>query len=113
LKKIVLYGITLVALAAAYLLAWPVPIAPVAWDAPAAPGYTGAHAVNTKLAILQMIDLKGEVGPEHIQFGPDGKLPWNGLRQHRRLLVGGLCAGRACKSRGDASTITIFRSFSG
>jgi sugar lactone lactonase YvrE len=32
------------------------------------------HAVNTKLANLQMIDLKGEVGPEHIVIGPDGKL---------------------------------------
>jgi len=74
LKKIALCVITLVALAALYLLAWPVPIAPVVWDAPAAPGYTGPHAVNTKLANLQMIDLKGEVGPEHIQFGPDGKL---------------------------------------
>ena len=25
----------------AYLLAWPVPIAPVAWQAPPAPGYQG------------------------------------------------------------------------
>ena len=74
MKKTALSVITLVALAALYLLAWPVPIAPVVWDAPAAPGYTGPHAVNTKLANLQMIDLKGEVGPEHIQFGPDGKL---------------------------------------
>ena len=74
MKKTALSVITLLALAALYLLAWPVPIAPVAWDAPTAPGYTGPHAANTKLADLQMIDLKGEVGPEHIQFGPDGKL---------------------------------------
>lgn len=74
MKKIALFVLTLAALAALYLLAWPVPITPVVWDAPAAPGYTGPHAVNTKLANLQMIDLKGEVGPEHIQFGPDGKL---------------------------------------
>ena len=58
----------------AYLLLWPVPIVPVTWVAPAAPGYSGVHAVNTKLANLQMIDLHGEVGPEHIAFGPDGKL---------------------------------------
>ncbi len=58
----------------AYLLTWPVPIEPVAFSLPAAPGYGGAHAVNTRLANLQMIDLHGEVGPEHIAFGPDGKL---------------------------------------
>lgn len=59
---------------AAYLAAWPVPIQPVAWSAPAAPGYQGVHAPNQRLAQLNMIDLKGEVGPEHIAFGKDGKL---------------------------------------
>jgi sugar lactone lactonase YvrE len=59
---------------AAYLTAWPVPIEPVAWQAPTAPGYTGVHAANNKLAGLQQIDLKGEKGPEHVAIGPDGKL---------------------------------------
>ena len=64
----------LLLLGLAYLLLWPVPIQPVAWTAPQAPGYTGPHTVNSKLAALQMIDLKGEEGPEHIVVGPDGKL---------------------------------------
>ena len=64
----------LLLLGLAYLLLWPVPIQPVAWTAPQAPGYTGVHTVNTKLSALQMIDLKGEEGPEHIVVGPDGKL---------------------------------------
>ncbi len=73
--KKVLYGLGIViVLLAAYLLLWPVPVQPVAWSAPTAPGYVGVHAVNTKLANLQIIDLKGEVGPEHIAFGPDGML---------------------------------------
>ena len=59
---------------AAYLAAWPVPIQPVAWTAPAAPGYQGVHAPNQRLARLNIIDLKGEVGPEHIALGKDGKL---------------------------------------
>ncbi|MES2585228.1 MAG: SMP-30/gluconolactonase/LRE family protein [Pseudomonadota bacterium] len=58
----------------AYLLLWPVPIKPVTFVLPKAPGYTGPHAVNTKLAQLKIIDLKGEIGPEHIVMGPDGKL---------------------------------------
>ena len=59
---------------AAYLAAWPVPIQPVAWSAPAAPGYQGVHIPNQRLARLNIIDLKGEVGPEHIALGKDGKL---------------------------------------
>ncbi len=74
MKKILSTLLALVLLAAAYLLLWPVPITPVAFTLPTAPGYGGVHAVNTKLAGLKMIDLHGEVGPEHIVFGPDGKL---------------------------------------
>lgn len=74
LKKILFGLLALIALLAAYLLLWPVPIQPVALPVPVQPGYVGVHAVNTKLANLQIIDLHGEVGPEHIAFGPDGKL---------------------------------------
>lgn len=59
---------------AAYLLLWPAPIQPVSLPVPVQPGYVGVHAVNTKLANLQVIDLNGEVGPEHIAFGSDGTL---------------------------------------
>ena len=59
---------------AAYLCFWPVPAEPVAWSAPAPPGFTGAFAPNTRLAGLSTIDIGDEVGPEHIAIGPDGKL---------------------------------------
>ncbi|MDH3318106.1 MAG: SMP-30/gluconolactonase/LRE family protein [Betaproteobacteria bacterium] len=59
---------------AAYLSLWPVPIRPVSWNAPAAPGYTGVHAVNHKLAGLQIVSLGAEEGPEHIVLARDGKL---------------------------------------
>jgi hypothetical protein len=69
-------GAVVLALAgvAAYLCLWPVPADPVAWAAPMPPGYTGAHAANTRLADLRMVDLGGEVGPEHIAVGPGGKI---------------------------------------
>ena len=74
MKKI-LYGLTaLVLVGVAYLLLWPVPITPASFALPQAPGYVGPHAINTRLANLQLIDLQGEVGPEHIVIGPDGKL---------------------------------------
>lgn len=59
---------------AAYLCLWPVPIQPVSWKAPSAPGYTGVHAPNNRLAALKIIPLGDEQGPEHIVLGPDGKL---------------------------------------
>jgi sugar lactone lactonase YvrE len=68
----ILGGLVLAGLA--YFSFWPIPIEPVSWDAPAAPGYAGPHAVNDKLAKLNMIDLGTEAGPEHIAIGPDGKL---------------------------------------
>ena len=61
-------------LSLAYLSLWPLPIHPVRWTAPVQPGYSGPHAVNSKLSNLKMIDLGTESGPEHIAMGPDGKL---------------------------------------
>jgi sugar lactone lactonase YvrE len=58
----------------AYLTLWPVPIRAVAWQAPAAPGYSGVHAVNDKLAGLTLIALGTEAGPEHVVLARDGKL---------------------------------------
>lgn len=57
-----------------YLAFWPIPAEPVAWPAPTPPGYTGAHALNTRLANLHTIDIGSEFGPEHIAIGPDNRL---------------------------------------
>ena len=72
MKKRALFA--LFVLIAAYLTLWPVPIAPVAWQATRPPGYVGVHAENQKLAALQQIFLGSEVGPEHVVIGPDQKL---------------------------------------
>jgi streptogramin lyase len=66
-------GLSLV-LVIAYLLFWPVPIDPVAWQAPASGGYTGPHVVNRRLAALRIVDVAPEIGPEHVEAGPDGRL---------------------------------------
>lgn len=58
----------------AYLLLAPVVIEPQGWQTRAEPGYVGPHQVNQGLANLKLIDIHGEVGPEHIAMGPDGKL---------------------------------------
>jgi sugar lactone lactonase YvrE len=74
MKKITLVVVGILFLLATYLTLWPVPINPVSWNAPMPQGYVGPHAVNTKLAKLQIISLGAEVGPEHIAISKDGKL---------------------------------------
>jgi sugar lactone lactonase YvrE len=64
----------LLAALVAYLLLWPVPIEPRAWQAPSFAGYGGPHKRNTRLAAARPVSVAPEVGPEHIAFGPDGKL---------------------------------------
>jgi sugar lactone lactonase YvrE len=58
----------------AYLCFWPVPVEPVGWQAPVAPGYSGPHAPNNRLADIRLIALNDETGPEHVALGPNGKL---------------------------------------
>ncbi len=64
----------LVAAMVAYLSLWPVPVQPVSWKVLPAPGYSGPHAVNERLANLQIIPLGTEEGPEHVVLGRDGRL---------------------------------------
>jgi sugar lactone lactonase YvrE len=68
MRRFVIALLSAIALLVAYLLLWPVPVQPAAWAAPQAPGYTGAHTVNTRLANLQTLSLGSDEGPEHIML---------------------------------------------
>lgn len=59
---------------AAYLLFWPVPIEPRAWQAPANPGLAGPFAANDRLRALRPLGIGEHEGPEDIAPGPDGHL---------------------------------------
>ena len=74
MKRILKAAGLALALLVAYLLFWPVPIDPVAWQAPRAAPYGGPFERNERLAALRPLSIAPEVGPEHIEFGPDGKL---------------------------------------
>jgi len=63
-KLLAVLGLVLLA-GMAYLAFAPVPISPLAWEAPANPGYTGVHATNSELSDLTLLDM-GEEGPEDI-----------------------------------------------
>ncbi|MEQ9365911.1 MAG: SMP-30/gluconolactonase/LRE family protein [Leptospirales bacterium] len=63
-----------------YLCFWPVPVSPVAWQAPADAGYTGDFAINTRLADLEATPLiaagrpEDVAGPEDIAIDANGRI---------------------------------------
>jgi sugar lactone lactonase YvrE len=74
MKRVIMgVGTGLLALAA-YLLLWPVPIAPVAWEAPEDRGYLGPFEPNADLADLTQIDMGTYHGPEDVVALPDGRI---------------------------------------
>lgn len=64
----------ILALLVLYLLLWPVPIDPVAWNAPPNPGYTGAYASNERLKGLETLPLGGLHGPEDVALDREGRI---------------------------------------
>lgn len=65
-------GLVLVMLA--YLLFWPVPVDPVAWNPPANQGYVGDFAPNKRLVGVELLSIGDEHGPEDVAIGPDGSI---------------------------------------
>ena len=57
-----------------YLLAWPVPVDPVAWQSPVNAGYQTPFASNEKLTAVERLDAAGTHGPEALALGSDGLL---------------------------------------
>jgi sugar lactone lactonase YvrE len=74
MKKIILALVLLLALALAYLFFWPVPIEPVAWQAPPAPKLEGQYAVNDYLAGVERIGEGAGIGPEDVDVDAQGHI---------------------------------------
>ncbi len=74
LKKIVWSVIVIIALIVLYFLVWPVPVEPVAWEAPPNPGYTGPFAVNERLKGLETLSIAGNHGPEDVALDAEGRI---------------------------------------
>src|SRR5258705_10274262 len=65
-------GILLGALAL-YFAFWPVPVDPVAWTPPPAPGYVGPFARNDRLAAMERLSLGADHGPEAVALDAAGR----------------------------------------
>lgn len=74
MKKTLAIAAMILALAAAYLLLWPVPIDPVAWQAPTDRGYVDPFSINDRLKFATGIDLGNYEGPEDATVGADGRI---------------------------------------
>ncbi|MDJ0763580.1 MAG: SMP-30/gluconolactonase/LRE family protein [Myxococcota bacterium] len=75
MKKFIMLIIVLTITALlAYLLFWPVPIDPVAWQAPQAPALAGRYAINDTLATVNWLAVDQGVGPEDVAIDGLGRL---------------------------------------
>lgn len=57
-----------------YLVVWPVPVTPVAWEAPENRGYTGYFKTNSELLSAEMLPLEGYDGPEDLAVDDQGRI---------------------------------------
>jgi len=74
MKRVILrLLVTLVVGGIGYLLLWPVPIDPVAWNPPAAPELTGVYAQNNELAKTERLSVNSEA-PEDVAFDSQDRI---------------------------------------
>jgi sugar lactone lactonase YvrE len=74
MKKILLGLLLFLGLALAYLFFWPVPIEPVAWQAPPAPALEGPYAPNDFLAKAERLGEGEGIGPEDVDVDAQGRI---------------------------------------
>lgn len=96
MKKSLLILLALFVLLVLYLLAWPVPVDPVAWTPPVPPALEGPYAPNTALDAVERIDLPSGEGPEDIAVDSLGRI------------YGGLQDGRIIRLQNDGSDVETF-----
>lgn len=84
------------ALLLAYLMLWPVPIEPVAWNAPVDAGLVDPFEPNDRLRHARPVDIAPHEGPEDIAGGPDG------------LIYTGTSDGKILRMRADGGGIEVF-----
>lgn len=74
MKRSAIAAVLALTVSIAYLVAWPVPVSPVAWDAPLNLGLTDPFDSNNRLQRARYIELGEHHGPEEIAVGQDGLL---------------------------------------
>src|SRR2546422_8678687 len=99
-RRILLGPVLVFALLLAYLLAWPVPINPVAWTPPPAPELTGVYSQNSELAKIERMNVDG--------FGPEDVA----IDSHDRIYCGA-GDGRIFRFQADGTRPEVFANTNG
>ncbi len=74
MKKLLLVLIVVIGLVVLYLLFWPVPISPVAWNPPPAPALTGIYQQNSLLSPVEKISLGEGFAPEDVAIDAENRV---------------------------------------
>ena len=74
MRRVALVVPVLLLLLVLYLAAWPVPVSPVAWEAPADPGHAGPFAPDSSLAAFESLSLGAHEGPESVAQDAAGRI---------------------------------------
>jgi len=74
IKKILWLLLLVIAAIILYFVAWPVPVDPVAWEAPPNPGYSGPFTANERLKGVESLAIAGNHGPEDIALDAQGRI---------------------------------------
>jgi sugar lactone lactonase YvrE len=74
LKKVLLALCLFLSAIILYFIFWPVPIEPVAWEAPPNPGYAGPFAQNERLKGIEIFPIGDNSGPEDIAVDTQGRI---------------------------------------
>lgn len=104
-----------------YFAFWPVPIEPVAWNAPHNPGYTGPFSKNERLKVLEFVSIGELHGPESVEVDDGGwiycsthegwivRVSPDGSRAEKWVQTGGRPLGLAFDGKGNLIVADAFR----
>ncbi|HET9787875.1 MAG TPA: SMP-30/gluconolactonase/LRE family protein, partial [Pyrinomonadaceae bacterium] len=84
-----------------YLLLWPVPISPAAWNPPAAPPLSGDYEKNSRLANVQRLSLGVGFAPEDVAIDSENRI------------YAGLDDGRIIRLQADGTRPELFANTQG
>ena len=72
--KIGKYALVLFLILFLYLVAWPIPINPIAWTPLSAPELKGKYAINDYLSSVKITETEESFGPEDVDMDEQGRI---------------------------------------
>src|SRR5688500_7460018 len=100
-KRLVVFSLLLLVAVLLYLLVWPVPISPAAWNPAAAPPLSGDYEKNSRLANVQRLSLGDGFAPEDVAI------------DSKNRIYAGLDDGRIIRLQADGTRPELFANTQG